>query len=196
MLVSERKTEAETWLAQMDGFARGVEHVERMESMHAIYRAAAITVMNYCLIERSDKADGIYDGLLTRRVGERQESFPVVPKNYQPSLVAVGVARDLRVSVLPAFLRRDSEPVISREEFYIRGFTHYTSGKEPDVSVEGWSVQRGDFRLPDKGVVGLDIHRGDALRFGREIAHLAVGLECQLPQTLEECQAVELNVDL
>jgi hypothetical protein len=198
MIVSEQRTEAETWLSQVDGMTFGMDRSERLSVQHAAYSAAAIAIMN--TYNTPTYGDAWKDSLRPKdgfvyRLGQRHETPPIKADGYQPSVVTVGVARDTDIRILPSFLGGEHS-VVTREEFYIRNLSVFTSGSDPDITCKDWSIPSSAYRLPSKHDVGRDIYRDDVARFGREIAHLAFAKGVGLPTTFEEIQDAKLKADL
>jgi hypothetical protein len=194
MVISEKSMGAEAWLSEVDGLVVGMDRTRQVGLRHAAYRAAAIAVIKeygplYARMHREDpqRRQKSY------RVSELFETGRLALEGYSVDqrAVAVGMVRDIRISV-PSRFRNSCEPVVTREEFYIRDFRNYTTGVDPDISLENWSIPRGDYRLPSADVVTKDIYDKDLRQFGREISRLAVAAGVKLPMEVEKIHGANL----
>jgi hypothetical protein len=196
MLVSERSTEAEAWLSEVDGLVIGLDRADQVGVRHAAYRAAAIAFMDnlpICAVPLHRDEPGRREK--TYRVGERFETLRTCLPGYSAGkfAVAVGMARDTLVGT-PSLLRkkRREEPTVAREEFYIRDFRDFNLDGDPDITVADWSIPRSYCRLPSADKAPMDIHDKDMRQFGREMSRLAAAAGAELPTSLEEIRAADL----
>lgn len=185
---------AEAWTSELDGVVHGMSRSEMIDVRCVAFRAAAIAVMKnrqarWMTYDMHRDEVGRKDR--NYRVGERFEAKLLHVPNYTIGANAVGMARDTIVPI-PRRRNQSRESFVKREEFYIRNSQQYTSGKEPDISLDGWAIPRGDVRLPSLDVASKDIYCADIKNFGREISRLAAA-EGVLPALdIDEMRATNL----
>lgn len=182
-------------MSEVDGLVIGLDRADQMGVRHAAYKAAAVAFMGnlpICAVPLHRDEPGRREK--TYRVGERFETLRTCLPGYSAGklAVAVGMARDTLVGTPSLLRKRRPEPVVAREEFYIRDFRNFSLDVDPDITVADWSIPRSYCRLPSADVASMDIHDKDMRQFGREMSRLAVAAGIELPTSLEEIRAAEL----
>lgn len=186
--------QADMWLRHVDGLIPDeTEKVESIRMLRQAYRAGAIMLMSAVGYSPTSPAcpKDFRAGGYSRIVSEHFQSRPITTETRLPDRFVVGTVRDKGYSRVPAFLGGKAAGFY-REEFYVRKLRGEPSDEAPDIRHPAWILPFCDVKLPDNGR-HLYANKWQMARFGREIAELAIGIGCELPQTLEEIEATELG---